>query len=459
MAVSPIKPSRMPIDIFRPLLSAFASLKETVCAEFVECIRTECRFSNENISDDELAELFRAIDADGSGALSSQEFSAAVRDDSDDMSLNFYCFKKSICELADLYVDTVSESRYIAFLDTVHEEIAEEIAEGATEEINRAGSSSCRLKQLDEITPFFKPLTGTFRQSVEITMDEKAAWLDHMACYVQFKAELGREPYTHSHEQFESMSLGDWCDGQRSSYHASALHRERIAKLAKASFPWVLKELQMCSAPARAPEPAQPVPPEPELELEQEPEPVVSQVVTTSEFVKTIYEDGRRVIRYKTQIPYAPRASFGFGKKRQPQVLPPVAPPPAVHQLEDDDKSFDGLVVGVGGRVGGGGGYNWVTDAQHSERFRHDIPIAKLERRINPRGARPPITKSIPTQLTRRFDAGHMHPSLRPDTGCVDTASIWPHENTRHNSASALCVSDQLGVLATAKTPKTQKVR
>jgi hypothetical protein len=231
------------------------------------------------------------------------------------MSLNFYCFKKSIFELADLYVDTVSESRYVAFLDTVHEEIAEEIAEGAAEEIDRAGSWSCRLKQLDEITPFFKPLAGTFRRSVEATMDEKAAWLDHLACYVQFKAELGREPYTHAHEQFEGMSLGDWCDGQRSSYHAGALHRERIAKLAKASFPWVLKELQMCSAPEPAPEPAQPAPPEPEPE--PEPEPVVSQVVTTSEFVTTVYDDGRRVI--------APRTPFGFGKKRQPQALPPVA--------------------------------------------------------------------------------------------------------------------------------------
>ena len=89
----------------------------------------ECKFSNDDISDDELAELFRAIDADGSGALSSQEFFAAMKDYSDDLSLNFYCFKKSIFELADLYVDSVSENMYVAFLDTVHEEIAEEIEE------------------------------------------------------------------------------------------------------------------------------------------------------------------------------------------------------------------------------------------------------------------------------------------------------------------------------------------
>jgi Ca2+-binding EF-hand superfamily protein len=222
--------------------------------EFTECIRTECRFSNDDISDDELAELFRAIDADGSGALSSQEFSAAVRDDSDDLSLNFYCFKKSIFELADLYVDTVSESMYVAFLDAVHEEIAEEIAGGATEEIRdvkgllmpEVNSWSFRLKQPDEITSLFtrrkvarrSPGIAKFRQSVETAMTQKAVWLDHLACYTRYKAELRREP--EPHEKLAGMSLGQWCNDQRSSYRANALHHERIAKLEKASFPWAV---------------------------------------------------------------------------------------------------------------------------------------------------------------------------------------------------------------------------
>jgi hypothetical protein len=219
-----------------------------VCAEFTECIRTECKFSNDDISDDELAELFRAIDADGSGALSSQEFFAAMKDDSDDLSLNFYCFKKSIFELADLYVDTVSENRYVAFLDTVHEEIADEIGGGAAEEIRdakgrvlmaRVNSWSFRLKQPEEITSFFTPgIDGTFRQGVEATMARKAAWLDHLACYTRFKTELGREP--EPHEKFYAMSLGQWCNDQRRSYRADALHFERVAKLEKSNFQWTL---------------------------------------------------------------------------------------------------------------------------------------------------------------------------------------------------------------------------
>ena len=61
-------------------------------AEFTACIRTECKFSTNDISGEELEELFRMIDADGSGVLSSREFSAALADESDDTELNFYCF-------------------------------------------------------------------------------------------------------------------------------------------------------------------------------------------------------------------------------------------------------------------------------------------------------------------------------------------------------------------------------
>ena len=87
--------------------------------EFIECIRTECSFSESDISDEELQEVFRLIDADGSDALSSQEFSAALLDESDDKSLSYLEFKKSMFEMVDVWADGLSEPAYVAFLDTV----------------------------------------------------------------------------------------------------------------------------------------------------------------------------------------------------------------------------------------------------------------------------------------------------------------------------------------------------
>jgi Ca2+-binding EF-hand superfamily protein len=87
--------------------------------EFIECIRAECSFSESDISDEELQEVFRLIDADGSDALSSQEFSAALLDESDDKSLSYLEFKRSMFEMVDVWADGLSEPAYVAFLDTV----------------------------------------------------------------------------------------------------------------------------------------------------------------------------------------------------------------------------------------------------------------------------------------------------------------------------------------------------
>ena len=91
--------------------------------EFINAVRTECNVPPETLSNDELEELFCMIDEDGSSVISAEEFYTAVSADIQKKQMAYYCFKRSLFELADVWSNQVSESAYIAFLSQLFDGI------------------------------------------------------------------------------------------------------------------------------------------------------------------------------------------------------------------------------------------------------------------------------------------------------------------------------------------------
>ena len=126
--------------------------------EFINAVRSECGVGPGDLSDDELKELFRMIDEDGSEAISAKEFYDCVKEGaSSTAKMTYYCFKQSLFELADVWSLEVSEASYMAFLTTVYDGISfAGIAKHKGNDLVRAFDSIQTMLQAN----------GTFRKEI-----------------------------------------------------------------------------------------------------------------------------------------------------------------------------------------------------------------------------------------------------------------------------------------------------
>ena len=98
--------------------------------EFRQCVRHECKLTQEECSDDDVVELFCIVDADESGAIDATELRTFLTTDLEAASMTFAPFMASVFELTALWVPTESEGQYARFLQLVFIEISEPVGDG-----------------------------------------------------------------------------------------------------------------------------------------------------------------------------------------------------------------------------------------------------------------------------------------------------------------------------------------
>ena len=97
---------------------------ELELGEFIEAVRGECKLSPNEISNNDIEELFGVIDADESGAIDAPELCVLLTADLDTPSMTFGPFHASIFELMMLWVPEQTEQAYCNFLQRLFEAIS-----------------------------------------------------------------------------------------------------------------------------------------------------------------------------------------------------------------------------------------------------------------------------------------------------------------------------------------------
>eukprot|EP01052_Picozoa_sp_SAG31_P041091 SAG31_NODE_6133_length_2156_cov_1.166262_1_plen_279_part_10 len=136
----------------------------------MSAVRTDCDLREDQVSDDELEELFCMVDADGSSSIDADEFYAFLTASSEP-EMTYDAFKRSMFELTDVWCEEISEAAYCSFLATVFETIAcpsgnrMRNVDAIDDVMSPNGQPQIRLRDLDDVQQLVDK-TGKFREQV-----------------------------------------------------------------------------------------------------------------------------------------------------------------------------------------------------------------------------------------------------------------------------------------------------
>ena len=83
----------------------------------LSAVRDDC--AQEVVPDDELVQLFEAVDVDGSGAIDADEFETFLGSDPLATDMSLAVFFEAMFQLADLWTATIDGDAYADFLNTL----------------------------------------------------------------------------------------------------------------------------------------------------------------------------------------------------------------------------------------------------------------------------------------------------------------------------------------------------
>lgn len=93
--------------------------------EFTSAVREECHLPPTIVSDSEMAEIFRVVDADQSGTIDSKELRALLHADLGATSLTFRAFNESLLELVGVWSEEPTPEQYVIFLKALFAAISQ----------------------------------------------------------------------------------------------------------------------------------------------------------------------------------------------------------------------------------------------------------------------------------------------------------------------------------------------